>query len=323
MARLPANPTPKAFAAAWAKEVLAPAVKKLAGDGRLTRVEAEAAGTLTGDAKRAADDIGGVFEETGAKNYSAVTTVLKAGERYAQKLASAVAGSDGKLQATEMAQLATLRADFGWLVAPEAKEEIGVVSDLDSTVIPPEKNGQLPWPYPGVAELYRQLEFGRRGEAGDVRYVTARSPDRVTGIPGYLQEHALPDGPIDTGTSQQPWVAQPEKVRDISRIFDENPGQSFVLFGDSSHRDPEVYREILNKYPGRVTAVFIHKVNKTVKPERVAGMSLIENYAEAAAQLLKAKVLTVTSTRAVLKAAQRDGLPLTNAQVEQLIAANR
>lgn len=323
MAKLSANPTPKAFARAWAREVLAPAVKKLAGDGRLTRAEAGEAATLTGNAKRAADDVAAVFEATKVKSYSAVTTVLAVGERYAERLAGSVAGSDGKLQAAEMAQLSTLSADFGWLVKPAAKEEIGVVSDLDSTVIPPETDGELPRPYPGVAELFRQLELARGGEAGDVRYVTARSPDRVTGIPAYLDEHGLPEGSIDTGTSQLPWVAQPEKVRDISRIFDANPDQSFVLFGDSSHRDPEVYREILNKYPGRVTAVFIHKVNKTVKPERVAGMSLIESYAEAAAQLLKAGVLTVTSTRAVLKAAQREGLPLTNAELEQLIAANR
>ncbi|MBS1154023.1 MAG: hypothetical protein H6Q89_5721 [Myxococcaceae bacterium] len=304
--KLQANPTPKAFAAAWSKEVLRPALEKLAGvDGRLTKSEVRVTTSLTGAAKFAADNVLDVFTATKVKSSTSVATALKAGERLALAAAKSAAGADGKLSAADMDTLAKFTADFGFLVTAQNQNlEIGVVSDLDSTVIPPEQNGLMPAPYPGVAALYNELDTGSGGSAGDVRYVTARSPDRVTGIPDYLNTHHLPSGTIDTGTSQLPWVSQPEKVRDISRIFEANPDQKFVLFGDTRHKDPEVYKEIAAKYPNQVTAIFINKV-------------------EAAAQLLKDGVFTEAAARRVMVAAKAEGLAITTAQIETLIRDNR
>jgi hypothetical protein len=323
--KLQLNPTPKAFAQAWTAEVLKPALEKLAGaDGRLTKAEAGNTSALTGAAKFAADNALDVFTATKVKTSTAVATALKAGERLALAAAKGAAGSDGKLSAADMDTLAKFSADFGFLLkAQNENREIGIVSDLDSTVIPPEKNGVAPAPYAGVAALYNELDTGSGKAAGDVRYVTARSPDRVIDIPDYLETHHLPAGPIDTGTSQLPWISQPEKVRDISRIFEANPDQKFVLFGDTKHKDPEVYKEIAAKYPNQVSAIFINKVNTTVKPERVAGMHLISNYAEAAAQLLKDGTFTEAAARRVMNAAKDEGLAITAAQIETLIRDNR
>ena len=77
----------------------------------------------------------------------------------------------------------------------------------------------------------------------------------------------LPDGTVDTGVSPLPWVARPEKVKDISQWFDANPNQDFVLFGDNSHQDHNAYSDIIAKYPGRVKAAFIHTVkNRSPRP---------------------------------------------------------
>ncbi len=322
MPKLQANPTPQAFAQAWTQDVLRPALEKLAGpDGKLSKAEAANAPALTGAAKFAADNVLDVFTATKAKGSTAVTTALKAGEKLALAAAKSVAGSDGKLSKADMQLLAKFSADFGFLLKPSTtKVEQGVISDLDSTVIPPAKNGLTPAPYPGIAALYQELELGNGGTVGDVHYVTARSPDRVVTVPDYLDTHHLPAGTIDTGTSQLPWVAQPEKVRDISRVFEANPDQKFLLFGDTLARDPEVYREIAAKYPDQVTAVFIHKVNATVKPERVAGQHLVENYAQAAAQLYKDGVFTRAAALRVMKAAQSEGLAITWAEMNQLLA---
>lgn len=199
--------------------------------------------------------------------------------------------------------------------------ELGVVSDLDSTIIPAHAHGAaMPAPYPGIRALLHAIEFGNGGQSGDVHYVTARTPDRVVDIPEYLDEHALPDGSIDTGTSTLPWVAQPEKVKDIVALFEANPDQKFILFGDTKHRDPEVYREIVQRYPDRVVAAFIHKVNVTVNPARVEGLHLIHNYAEAAATLFKQGAIDEATARGVIAAARAEGLSLTDAQVEALFA---
>jgi phosphatidate phosphatase APP1 len=141
---------------------------------------------------------------------------------------------------------------------PGGGDDLGIISDIDDTIIPKhDLELEPPPPFAGVVELYNALE-AVDGDLGDTYYVTARSPERVKDLPEYFAEHGLPEGSIDTGTSQLPWLAQPEKVRDITRIFEANPGKRFVLIGDSSHRDPEVYREIMDAFPDQVAAVIIH-----------------------------------------------------------------
>jgi len=205
---------------------------------------------------------------------------------------------------------------------PRDDSELGIVSD-DKTVLPPETPEGMPPPYPGIATMLRTLELRGGGDAGDVRYVTAREPDGVVEIPDWMAMHEVPAGTIDTGISGVPWVAQAEKVRDISRIFDARVQQHFVLFGDTAHRDPEVYAEILTKYPTRVTTVFIHKVNETVPPTRVAGMHLVNNYAEAAAIAFGEELLTETEARKIMTTAQSEGLEITDAEIDDLIEAAR
>ncbi len=203
---------------------------------------------------------------------------------------------------------------------PSDRSEIGIVSDIDKTVLPPETAAGLPPPYPGIAALLRTLEGDA---AGDVHYVTARDPSGVVEIPDWMAMHDVPAGPIDTGIGTQPWVAQPEKVRDISRIFDTQAQQKFVLFGDTSHRDPEVYKDVRTAYPMQISAIFIHKVNATVAATRVEGMHLINNYAEAAAICFGQDLITEAQARDVMETAQGEGLAITAAEIDALIDAAR
>ena len=197
--------------------------------------------------------------------------------------------------------------------------ELGIVSDIDKTLLPPHDDEKpLPAPYPGVATLLTELELGSAGKPGDVTFVTARTPDRLDGISEWMAAHGIPAGPIETGTSGMPWIAEPEKVRDVSGVFDARPEQRFVLFGDSSHRDPEVYRTILETYPERVLAAFIHKVNN-VNPDCVAGLHLMDSYAEAAALLFDLDLLDEAAARRVMTAARREGLALSDEEIDALL----
>lgn len=307
------------IAAAWRRGVLEPAAKALAGrDGRLSVTEARKLDKLSGEAALAKDDVDDVFERAarpGAKSVS-VKAFVAAGEAYVAAAVEAAAGADGRLSRAEFAALGALQSDF---VFGAAVVEWGVVSDLDKTVIPPEANGQQPRPYPGVATLLRELEFGHGGAAGDVTYVTARSPDRVTDVPDYLDAHGVPGDAIETGVGTDPLTAQREKVADIARVLEANPGQRFVFFGDTAHRDPEVYQDVKKRFPDQVAAVVIHQVTRTVNPRRVEGLTLVENYAEAAAALYKAGVLDKPAAKRTIDAARAEGLPLTAAQARALL----
>ncbi len=204
-----------------------------------------------------------------------------------------------------------------------AGPEIGVISDLDKTVIPEAKPDLTKAPYPGIKALFRLLEHRNGGVAGDVYYVTARKPERVTAVPAYLEAHGVPTGVIETGTSGVPWIAQPEKVRDVKAIFARTGTQRFVFFGDTSQRDPEVYKEARAASPERVVAVFIHKVDAVVPPTRVEGMFLHESYAEVAAILFGLGVVGRDEARGVMESAKEEGLTITSQDMDALLEKHK
>jgi hypothetical protein len=211
------------------------------------------------------------------------------------------------------------------LAAPDPEPELGIVSDIDKTLLPPAASGApLPPPYPGVAKLLQLLELGAGDQqAGDMYFVTARDPGNLTGLPQWMQDHGIPAGPIEPGvTSGFWWAAEAEKVKDISAIFDANPQQRFVLLGDTNHRDPEVMKQLQDAYGDRVVVGLVHKVNNP-NPDRLLGLELVENYAQAAAVLYRLEVLDEQGARSVMLAAQQEGLAITAAEIDALIAANQ
>jgi phosphatidate phosphatase APP1 len=154
-----------------------------------------------------------------------------------------------------------------------------------------------------------------------VFYVTARKPERVVEVPAYLEKHGIPTGPIETGTSGAPFIARPEKVRDIKSIFAQRASQRFVLFGDTTHVDTEVQHDILAAAPERVIAGIILKTTAVVPPEKVEGLHLVSDYAEAAAVLVKLKVITRDEALGVMRSARDEGLAITDARMNALLEA--
>ncbi|KAI9323093.1 hypothetical protein BX666DRAFT_1846751 [Dichotomocladium elegans] len=53
------------------------------------------------------------------------------------------------------------------------------------------------------------------------------------------------------------------KMDVISQILEDFPNRKFILVGDSGERDPEVYRQIYNRYPHQIVKIFIHDVSST------------------------------------------------------------
>ena len=58
------------------------------------------------------------------------------------------------------------------------------------------------------------------------------------------------------------------KLIRVMRILEAFPKQRFVLLGDNSQSDPEIYVALANKYPDKIHAVYIRNINK--KKEVVA-----------------------------------------------------
>jgi phosphatidate phosphatase APP1 len=63
------------------------------------------------------------------------------------------------------------------------------------------------------------------------------------------------------------------------------PHLPFILIGDSGQRDPEIYLEVVKKYPKRIRVIYIRNVNPD--PARIEAIdALIEEVGQLACQLV-------------------------------------
>ena len=72
----------------------------------------------------------------------------------------------------------------------------------------------------------------------------------------------------------------------IRRLLQQFP-QPVVLVGDSGERDPEVYSQIRQEFPGRVKAIFIRDAGHAEDASRFTDMFLFHDTSEAAAHAVK------------------------------------
>lgn len=63
----------------------------------------------------------------------------------------------------------------------------------------------------------------------------------------------------------------------IARIMDVFPQQKFVLLGDNSQKDPEIYASIARKFPNKLYAIYIRNIRPGKKEESIALMQGITN----------------------------------------------
>jgi len=135
----------------------------------------------------------------------------------------------------------------------------------------------------------------------------------VSGAPGGLYDildefftmPGIPVGPIlflrEWGISWKsplPRRAEDHKAELIGNMLELYKDLPFVLIGDSGQHDPEVYRQIVDRHPGRVLAVLIRNVSKDA--ERVREIEeLARAVAAAGSSLLLAADSRVMACHAV------------------------
>jgi phosphatidate phosphatase APP1 len=176
---------------------------------------------------------------------------------------------------------------------PSGGPTFGVISDLDDTVIQSRitsflqavrtvmlGNSRTRLPFPGVAAFYQALERGGDGARKNPIFYVSSSPWNIYDIiADFMDVQRIPTGPIhlrdwDIGLS----ALSSHRLRNhkepvIREILDLYPTMPFILIGDDSQKDPEIYRAILDAYPGRILAIYIRNVRAT--PERSASVQAL------------------------------------------------
>lgn len=183
------------------------------------------------------------------------------------------------------------RGEGVFLVVPP-ENTFGIISDIDDTILVSDvtdkdtllantflKNPLQRDAVPGVAGFYRRLA-GRnpRPDAAPIIYLSASPRQFHTSIQTFLDFNDFPPGVLITkkitnDRSSDPLLDQiAYKTAKIEEILARLPRVRFVLVGDDGEKDPEIYHDVYTRFPARVEATWIRRVNpdpaRTIFPEQ-------------------------------------------------------
>ena len=162
------------------------------------------------------------------------------------------------------------------VVVVGADERIGLISDIDDTVI----STSLPRPMiaawntfvksenarhvvPGMATMYRTLLEEHPG--APMVYVSTGAWNTAPTLTRFLRRHGYPAGPLlltDWGPTNTGWFrsGQDHKMSCLHRLANEFPHIRWVLIGDDGQHDPKIYGEFADQRPDRVAVVAIREL---------------------------------------------------------------
>ena len=164
------------------------------------------------------------------------------------------------------------------------KTEYAYISDIDDTFLISRssdffkklyllltKDENTRKPFVGVVEHYQRLQRGVDASLPNpFFYVSSSEWNLYDFIVDFCELNALPKGIFllrDLKTKINDFL-HPEgndhqhKLKKITKILDTFPQIQFVLLGDNSQQDPDIYYQIAHKYPDQIKAIYIRDIKK-------------------------------------------------------------
>jgi phosphatidate phosphatase APP1 len=214
------------------------------------------------------------------------------------------------------------------VLVPPSTARFGIISDVDDTILQTHantifkffqvtflQNASKRLPFAGVAAFYRALQSGIGDENNPIFYVSSSPTNLYDLLTDFMALQEIPPGPIclrDIGIDENKFLMSghhDHKWKHITGIMDTYPELPFVLIGDSGQKDPEIYAEVVQRYPGRVLAVYIRDVTKKGRDGEVveiAGelrvpMLLVPTTGAAARHAASLGLITDTAATAVVR----------------------
>lgn len=142
---------------------------------------------------------------------------------------------------------------------------------------------------PGMAERYRGL-----GDETAFHYVSGGPWQLYRPLAQFIAAAGYPEGSFHMKSVRKnlltpgSWqdlarlaggeATTEQKLGQISDIIGHFPQRGFILVGDSGEHDPEIYREIRERFPRQIEAVWIRDLvnDRERRPERLQGMQIID-----------------------------------------------
>ena len=225
-----------------------------------------------------------------------------------------------------------------FVFVPGKDTEFGIISDIDDTVLVSNitrflgrlklmllKNATERSPFPGIAGFLRALCKGSDGKGNNPLFFVSGSEWNLYDLLiNFFRSHNIPEGPLllrdkgtrldrgDFETSEEEYKR--EKIR---HILDTYPDLKFICIGDSGERDPEIYQQVVQEYPGRILGVYIrdvtpdkrnkevHRIAEQLKRQGVE-MELVEETLSAARHAVKMGWINQQQLEDVRQACEKD-----------------
>lgn len=161
--------------------------------------------------------------------------------------------------------------------------QLGIISDIDDTFLVSHSstifkrlwtlfthNAQSRRAFEGVREHYKLLEYAETTDEtpNPIFYVSSSEWNLYDYLTEFVSIQKLPEGIfmlsqlkrwyqlVKTGKTKH----EGKFVRAV-RIMDAFPKQHFILLGDNSQKDPEIYSTLVDHFPERIHAVYIRHVS--------------------------------------------------------------
>lgn len=204
-----------------------------------------------------------------------------------------------------------------------------VISDIDDTVLQSRatnllaalrmvllENAHTRLPFPGVAAFYRALRAGGTGREKNPTFYVSSSPWNLYDvITRFLEVQDIPRGPlllrdVDLGLSALSGRGHHAHKREMIRqVLTTYPGSPAVLIGDSGQQDPEIYRDVVREFSGRIRAVYIRDVSGHPERSRAIEQLADEVLQAGSTLLLTPDTLAAASHAVELGLISADALP--------------
>jgi phosphatidate phosphatase APP1 len=192
----------------------------------------------------------------------------------------------------------------GEIIVPPSSARLCIISDIDDTVIQSRVsnflqaartvmlgNARTRLPFPGVAAFYDALRNGAGGDERNPIFFVSSSPWNIYDvITEFMDLQKIPKGPLmlrdwDIGLSALSSARHSEhKGATIRNILQLYPSLDVILIGDSGQHDPEIYRQVVEEFPGRVKAIYIRDVSRNA--ERTASVQKLADEVVASHSIL-------------------------------------
>ncbi len=179
-----------------------------------------------------------------------------------------------------------------------SKHPMGIISDIDDTIIISHatqvgkkfwlsisKNAYTRRHFPGVSKFYHELSHDK---SNPFFYVSSSEWNLFDMIKDFLKFRNIPDGVlllkdfhIDlTNIFKSGGGDHNHKIKKIELLMNLYPSMKFVMIGDSGQHDPELYAEVIKRYPDRVISVYIREVGKKDIKRRKQIMKILKDVPE-------------------------------------------